>query len=278
MAKLSGFLLNQQVTMNNNRNTPPQAFILDMDGVVWRGTQPVGDLPALFAKMARRGYKVSFATNNATASPENVRAKLAGFGVKVDLDQIVTSAMAVASYLQEKHPQGGPVYIIGEEGLIKPLQEAGFYPSEKDCLAVVAGMDHNFNFEKLTKAARIIRSGVVFIGTNPDKTFPSPEGLSPGTGSLLAGIETASGITPQIIGKPYPSLFQLSMKRMGVTADRTLVVGDRLETDILGGYNAGCPTALVLTGVATRAEGEAFHPQPDWIANSLTELVDSFDQ
>ena len=264
--------------MSTNQNATISALILDMDGVVWRGSNPLGNLPALFAKIERLGYQVNFATNNATSTPTQVKAKLEGFGVQVNLEQIVTSSLAVVNYLQGKYPQGGPVYVVGEEGLVKPLKEAGFYIAEKDCLAVVAGLDRQFTYDKLRIATRIIREGALFIGSNPDKTFPSPEGLTPGAGSVLAAIETASGVNPLMMGKPYPELFRLALKRLSVAPQQALVVGDRLETDILGGYNAGCQTALVLTGVATLEDGQKFQPHPNRIANSLTELIDTLEQ
>ena len=255
-----------------------KALILDMDGVVWRGNQPLGDLPQVFAKISMLGYRVNFATNNATVSPQKVQEKLLGFGLQVALNQIVTSSIATVSYLLEKYPQGGPVFVVGEEGLVNPLRQAGFFVSEENCLAVVASLDHTFDFEKLSKANAIIRQGAEFIGTNPDKTFPSPHGLTPGSGSVLAAIEAASETRPNIMGKPYPKLFQVAFKSLSLSADECLAVGDRLDTDILGGHNAGCMTAQVLTGVSNRAQGEAYEPRPDWIVASLTDLVNQLPE
>ncbi len=263
--------------MKADQNSSIKALILDMDGVVWRGDQPLGNLPELFARIDRLGYRVGFATNNATATPAQVQARLKGFGVQAGQDQIVNSSLAIVHYLQEKFPQGGPVYIVGEEGLTRPLHEAGFFDAEKDCVAVVASMDRSFTYQKLTYASRIIREGAVFIGSNPDKTFPSPGGLTPGAGSILAAIEAASGVTPLMMGKPFPDLFLLSLERLGVTPQQALVVGDRLETDILGGHNAGCQTALVLSGVSTLEDAQKFQPRPDRIAADLTELVDTLE-
>ncbi|MFZ6020931.1 MAG: HAD-IIA family hydrolase [Chloroflexota bacterium] len=250
-----------------------KAVILDMDGVLWRGKQPIGNLAAIFTKFQDLGIQYAFATNNATGSIGQYVEKLRSFGVEVNPNQIINSPMAVAYYLKKLYPQGGAVYLIGETGLIEALQEAGFYHSEDGVLAVVAGLDRQFTYEKLRKASLLIQKGIPFIGTNPDKTFPSPEGLTPGAGSILAAIETASGVAPQIMGKPYPHLFQLALQQMGTQPEETLVIGDRLDTDILGGKNAGCKTALVLTGVTTLAEAEQWQPRPDLIANSLSELV-----
>lgn len=250
-----------------------KALILDMDGVLWRGKQPIGNLARIFERIQSLGLKYTFATNNATGSVSQYVEKLRFLGVNAEPQQIINSPMAVAHYLKQSHPQGGAVYLIGETGLIEALHEAGFYHSEDGVLAVVAGLDRQFTYEKLRKASLLIQKGIPFIGTNPDKTFPSAEGLTPGAGSILAAIEAASGTAPKIMGKPYPHLFQLALQQMGTQPSETLVIGDRLDTDILGGINSGCKTALVLTGVTTRAEAEQFHPKPDWIANSLGELV-----
>lgn len=250
-----------------------KALILDMDGVLWRGRQPIGNLTRIFTKIQSLGLKYTFATNNATGSIGQYVEKLRSFGVEVQPNQIINSPMAVAHYLKQLHPQGGPVYLIGEAGLIEALEEAGFYHFEDGVLAVVAGLDRQFNYDKLRKASLLIQKGILFIGTNPDKTFPSAEGLTPGAGSILAAIETASGTPPLIMGKPYPHLFQLALEQMETQPQETLVVGDRLDTDILGGVNAGCKTALVLTGVTTFTDAESWQPKPDLIVNSLSELV-----
>lgn len=252
-----------------------KALILDMDGVIWRGKQPIGDLAGVFSRIAGLGLKFIFATNNATGSLSQYHQKLHSMGVLVDTDQILNSPLAVADYLKRQFPAGGPVYIIGEDGVREALDQAGFFPADVDVLAVVVGLDRKFTYDKLRTAALLIQRGVPFIGTNPDKTYPSPDGLTPGAGSLLAAIETASGVSPKIMGKPYPHLFQLALSRLKTHPTETLVVGDRLDTDILGGYNAGCKTAFVLSGVHTREDLPGWQPQPDFIAGSLTDLVEN---
>lgn len=252
-----------------------KALILDMDGVIWRGRQPIGDLAQLFSRLADLGLKVIFATNNATGTLSQYRQKLESMGVPANTSQIINSPLAVADYLKHQYPTGGPVYMIGEDGVLEALEQAGFYPADSDVLAVVAGLDRNFTYDKLRTATRLIQRGVPFIGTNPDKTFPSPEGLTPGAGSILAAIETASGVSPKIMGKPYPHLFELALSRLNTQPCETLVVGDRLDTDILGGYNAGCKTALVLSGVHSRADLIGWQPQPDFVADNLTDLIEN---
>jgi len=250
-----------------------KALILDMDGVLWRDDQPIGDLPKIFSRIKEIGLKVILATNNAIRSVEQHQEKLARFGVTVEEWQVVNSGMAVAYLLSQKFPKGGPVFIVGEGGLVKALEKNGFYPAEKDVLAVVGGFDRQATFEKLTRATILIRKGAPFIGTNPDRTFPTPEGLIPGAGSFLAFLEAATDVKPIIAGKPFPTLFQLAFDRLQFSPLEILAIGDRLDTDILGGQQAGCRTALVMSGVTSTSELEAWLPKPDLVAPDLLSLL-----
>lgn len=266
-------------------NTLPAAIkglILDMDGVLWKDTQALLDMPAFFSALKSIDLPVVFATNNGTRSIQMYVERLASFGVTVAPQQIVNSAIAVADYLSQQFPQGGAVYVVGETGVLQALSERGFIPIQDpaeaarpgvDPVAVVAGMDHAMTYERLTRATLLIRAGKPFIGTNPDLTFPTPYGLVPGAGATLAYLEAATSIRPVIIGKPEPYLYQFSMQRLGTAPAETLAVGDRLETDILGGQRAGCPTALVLSGVTSPAEAERWHPRPALILPNLADLL-----
>ncbi|MGB9798538.1 MAG: HAD-IIA family hydrolase [Thermanaerothrix sp.] len=260
--------------MIQNLTPPVRALILDMDGVLWRGDQPIGNLPAIFEAIQTQGLRVALATNNATRTAEQYAQKLQKFGVTFDPHFIVTSADATAHYLHQQFPHGGPVYIIGEEGLRKALAEYGFYLVEDgQVLAVVAGLDRQLTYEKLRKATLLIRQGIPFIGTNPDRTYPSPEGLVPGAGTVLAALEAASDVQPTIIGKPFPFLFQVALERLNCDSHETLVVGDRLDTDILGAQQAGLRAALVLSGVTTAEEASRWSPPPVLIAPTLAHLL-----
>jgi 4-nitrophenyl phosphatase len=245
-----------------------------MDGVLWQGSQPIGDLPAIFNRIQQRGWKVVLATNNATRTPRQYVDRLAGYGVVVEPWQVVNSVDVAVSYMARRYPAGGTVYVIGEEGITKALAEKGFTTGDKNVLAVIAGMDRQLSYEKLSRATLLIRSGVPFIGTNPDRTFPIPEGLVPGAGAILAALETATDVKPLIMGKPSPAIYQLALERLGTTPAETLVVGDRLETDIAGAQAIGCRSAVVLSGVVTPAEAQAWQPQPDIIAKDLASLVE----
>ena len=248
-------------------------LILDMDGVLWRGDEPLLDMPAFFHEAEGMGLSVALATNNATRSVSQYLEKISRYGAVLRPDQIVNSPMSSAYYLAQKYPSGGPVYIVGESGLHDTLAEKGFFHAEENVLAVIAGLDRHITYPKLSKACTLIRGGVEFIGTNPDLTFPSPNGLTPGAGSVLAFIEAGSGVKPLITGKPEPFMFDLAMGLLGTTPDTTLAVGDRLDTDILGGQRAGCKTAVVLSGVATLSEIEAWSPAPDLVIDNLADLL-----
>jgi 4-nitrophenyl phosphatase len=255
-------------------NHPISALILDMDGVLWRENQPIGDLPRVFHRIKEKGMKVTLATNNATLSAERYLLKLQDFGVALDLDQIINSAQAAGYHLAKLHPSGGAVYLIGEDGLSTTLSKYGFEHGEENVLAVVAGLDRSFTYEKLFKATAFIRTGVKFIGTNSDNTLPTPNGLVPGAGAILAAIEAATDVKPKIVGKPSPGMYRLAMDRMHTSPDSTLVVGDRLETDIAGAQSIGCPCALVLSGVTKSEMANSWIPSPDWIVPDLTALLD----
>ncbi|PKN89885.1 MAG: haloacid dehalogenase [Chloroflexi bacterium HGW-Chloroflexi-7] len=261
-----------------SKDQPIKALILDMDGVLWRENAPIGDLPSTFAGFERAGLKVLLATNNATRTPAQYLQKIAGFGVHLEEAQVINSAMGVAYLLKKRFPQGGPVYILGEIGLTTALNAAGFDHSEEPGLAVIGSMDRDINFWKMKSATLLIRRGIPFYFTNPDRTFPTPEGIIPGAGAILAALETATDVTPIIAGKPGTTLFDFALERLGTLPQETLVVGDRLETDILGGQRAGCKTALVLSGISTRDEANAWQPYPDLVINELSDLLKAMDE
>lgn len=267
--------------MVENSPSPIRAVILDMDGVLWRNTEPIGNLPAIFAEIERRGWKVVLATNNATRTTDQYVEKLSSFGVDVDPHQIINSAETAGIYLSKRYPQGGPVYIIGEEGLHLALSEYGFFHTtaiDEEALAVVVCLDRDLTYEKLRRGTLLIRSGVPLIGTNPDRSFPTPEGLVPGAGAILAALQVATDESAVIMGKPQPEMFRAALERLGVSSQETLVIGDRLETDIAGGQALECQTALVLSGVSSEEEVSAWKPAPDWVATDLTALLELLEK
>lgn len=254
-----------------------KALILDMDGVIWKSDTPIGDLPAIFNRIRERGLKFVFATNNGTKTPEEYQKRLADLGVEIDSSQMVTSAMGVAFMLAKKFPKGTKVFVIGEDGIRVALEEKGFEILSVDdaprAQALVVGIDRNISFQKMAEATLLVRAGVPFYTTNTDRTFPTPRGEIPGSGAWLSVITAATGVEPIVAGKPFPYLMELSLEKLGTSKSETLVVGDRLETDIAAGQAVGCPTALVLSGVSTKAEAEKWQPQMNIIANDLASLV-----
>jgi 4-nitrophenyl phosphatase len=226
--------------------------ILDMDGVLWRGNTPLPGLAEFFAFIRERGLPFVLATNNSRRSPHEYVGKLEKWGVpQVDSSQVVTSGTATVDYLQLHYPPKSSTFVIGGDGLRDLLAKADFALAENDADIVVVGIDFNLTYEKLRTATLLIRSGAAFIGTNPDVTFPTPEGLAPGAGSILALLESATDVHPIVIGKPERAMFETALHRMGTSPDRTLMIGDRLGTDIVGGNNADLKTVLVMTGVTT---------------------------
>ena len=255
-----------------------KSLILDMDGVLWKADAPIGNLTAIFNRIRTCGLKVVLATNNGTRTPDQYVERLAGFGVKVEPWQVVTSSLSVAHMISRNLPAGGPVFAIGEAGLMLALREQGFellsVEEAEKAQAVVMGIDRGINFAKMCEAALLVRRGVPFYATNPDKTFPTPRGEIPGAGAWISVITTATGIEPIYAGKPAPYLLELARERLDTSKEETLIVGDRLETDIAGGQGAGYPVALVLSGVCTREQGEVWRPVVDIIVEDLSTLVE----
>lgn len=252
-------------------------LITDMDGVLWRGREPMPGLVEFFQFLRQHGIRFVCATNNASTPPERLAERLQGWGADVQPDEIVTSSIATADYLATILPHGARLYVIGMEGLRAALEHRGFVLAEEDVAAVVVGIDWNVTYNHFKRAALNIRAGAKFIGTNGDRTFPNPEGIVPGNGALLALIETATDVKPFVIGKPSPTLYQMALKRLGAVKEQTLVLGDRMETDILGAVLLGLKSALVLSGVTTREQLAASDYQPDWVFDDIADLNRQWD-
>ena len=254
-----------------------KALIIDMDGVIWKSDAPIGDLARTFNLIRERGLKFVFATNNSSRTSDQYTARLKEFGVDVEPWQIITSSQAAAHAVARKFPAGTKIFMIGEDGLRMALEEKGFeillVEDASMAEAVVMGIDRNVTFQKLAEATLLVRRGVPFYATNPDKTFPTPRGEIPGAGAWYSIIVTASDVQPIVAGKPYPFLMELSLEKLETTPQETLVVGDRLETDIAAGQAVGCPTALVLSGVSTLEQADLWRPKIDLIARDLAELI-----
>lgn len=240
-----------------------ELFIIDLDGVVYEGDIPIKNAVESINKLHSANKKIAYFTNNATLTPESYRNKLARMEITAEASQIYTSAIVCAHSLRNMHNGGEIVFIVGEDGLINALVEVGFTvlnsKNEFDEIIkdktiktdlVVTGLDRSVTYQKLAAASLLILRGADFYASNSDATLPAPSGLLPGAGSIVAFLTTASGRNPKkIFGKPYPEGVQQILKDFSCPPNKAVIVGDRLDTDVLCGKNAGINTAVVLTGV-----------------------------
>lgn len=249
-----------------------QSLIIDMDGVLYRGTEAIPGTRRFVGFLREQGIRFVLATNNSTKTPQQFVEKLAGMGVAVRPEEILTSAIATATYLRRIAPPGTRVFVVGQEGLQEALRQAGFELVEDQADYVLAGMDFGICYERLAQATLQIRAGAQFVGTNPDRTFPSERGIVPGAGSLLAFLEAATGVTPAVIGKPQTGMMEQALVVMGAQRETTAVLGDRLETDILAGKRANLHTILVLSGITDREMLTGAEIQPDHVFDDVAHL------
>jgi 4-nitrophenyl phosphatase len=249
-----------------------RAVILDMDGVLWRDSEVLPGVADFFAFLQRHGIGFALATNNSSKTVESYVERLNAIGVPAGPGQIITSSVATAAYVRRHYPVDTPIYIIGLDGIRQALGSLGYREDPQRARLVVVGIDFGCTYEMLKIATLRIREGAEFIGTNGDRSFPSPEGLIPGNGALLAAIQTATDKTPVVIGKPEAAMFEVALDHLGTRAAETLMIGDRLDTDILGAQQAGLITGLVLTGITTVDEVASSPIQADGVFRSLADL------
>jgi len=253
-----------------------RGIAFDMDGVLYRGEQPLPAAAELVAELEKRGIGFVMVTNNATKTPEEYAAKLARMGMTVPAERIVTSAIATRDWMRQRYEPGTTVYVLGMAALQQAIYDGGYFvPAGRDAQVVVNGADFTLTYEKLKIATLAIRAGAGWIATNPDRTFPSEEGLIPGSGAIVAALQAATDRAPIVIGKPEPAMVLRAADLLGVPPDQLLVVGDRLDTDILAGQRAGSFTALVLTGVSTLTDVRASTVQPDIVLDDLHVLLEA---
>ena len=251
-----------------------QTILLDMDGVIYRGPQPLPGVNELLALCAQRGIRYACVTNNSTLTPAQYEAKLAGMGIHIPAAQIITSSVATRRLLERDFPRGTPAFYVGMKGLHEALFGDGYFVyDEQHPQVVVSGLDSELTYQKVKIAALAIRAGARYVATNADRTLPVQEGLVPGAGSIIALLQTATDVAPTVIGKPGAAMFQIAIDILGAEASTTLTVGDRLDTDIAGAAGAGLASVLVLTGVSTQADADASPIKPDAVFAGLPELV-----
>jgi 4-nitrophenyl phosphatase len=255
-----------------------RGVICDMDGVLWRGGELLPGMEAFFQLMHDADMPYMLASNNSSRSPAQYVEKIGGMGVNtVREDNIVNSGLATANFLTKEYPIGADVHVVGGDGLRQVIAEAGFPLVDDNAEVVVVGLEFDVTYEHLRRATLQIRAGARFIGTNPDPSFPSPEGLIPGAGSIIAAIEVATDVQPEIIGKPYAPMFEYALEKMGTDPAHTLMIGDRISTDIAGAVELGIKTALVFTGVTTPDELVQSDIQPDVAYEDLDALLKAWN-
>jgi NagD protein len=251
-----------------------ECWLTDMDGVLVHENHPVPGAAELLQQWRDQDKPYLVLTNNSIFTPRDLSARLRASGLVVPEEAIWTSALATADFLASQIP-GGSAFVIGEAGMTTALHEAGFVMTESAPDYVVIGETRNYSFEAITKAIRLIGDGSRFIVTNPDATGPSADGPLPATGAVAALISKATGMEPYIVGKPNPMMFRSAMNKIGAHSENTGMIGDRMDTDIVAGIEAGLHTVLVLTGISDRADVERYPFRPDEILGSVAELVET---
>ncbi|HEY5222006.1 MAG TPA: HAD-IIA family hydrolase [Microbacteriaceae bacterium] len=249
-----------------------ECWLTDMDGVLVHENEALPGAAALIQQWRDAETPFLVLTNNSSFTPRDLAARLRASGLEVPEESIWTSALATAAFCKSQLP-GGSAFVIGEAGTTTALHEAGFIMTETNPDYVVVGETRNYSFEAITKAIRLIVGGARFIATNPDATGPSADGPLPATGAIAALITKATGREPYVVGKPNPMMFRSAMNKIGAHSENTGMIGDRMDTDIVAGIEAGLHTILVLTGISDRAEIERYPFRPDEIISGVHELV-----
>jgi NagD protein len=251
-----------------------ECWLTDMDGVLVHENEPVPGAADLLQQWRDQDKPYLVLTNNSIFTPRDLSARLKESGLHVPEDRIWTSALATADFLAAQIP-GGSAFVIGEAGMTTALHEAGFVMTERAPDYVVVGETRNYSFEAITKAIRLIGDGSRFIVTNPDATGPSADGPLPATGAVAALISKATGKEPYVVGKPNPMMFRSAMNKIGAHSENTGMIGDRMDTDIVAGIEAGLHTVLVLSGISDRDEIERYPFRPDEVLDSVADLVEA---
>ncbi len=249
-----------------------ECWLTDMDGVLVHENTALPGAAEFLQRLIDRERRFLVLTNNSIFTPRDLRARLASSGLNIPEESIWTSALATAQFLADQVP-GGTAYVIGEAGMTTALHEVGYVLTEKEPDFVVLGETRTYSFEAITRAIRLIGDGARFIATNPDPTGPSAEGPLPATGAVAALITRATGAAPYVVGKPNPMMFRSAMNRIDAHSESTAMVGDRMDTDIVAGIEAGLETVLVLTGSTRRDEVARFPYRPGRVCDSIADLI-----
>lgn len=251
-----------------------RGYILDMDGVLYRGDTLIPEVPDFLSALDSAGIPYTMATNNSTNSQLDYVMKLERLGVSVPEESIFTSAVATATYLRSTYPDGTRIYVVGMKALRQAIFGDGyFFPAETNADVVVSGADFELVYGALRTACLAIRAGADYVATNADTTFPSEAGLIPGSGAIVAALVAATGVEPTVVGKPSPVMVESCLTAMAIDASQAVMLGDRLDTDILAGQRANTRTAMVLTGVHTPADVRQMGIEPDLVIDTLDALT-----
>jgi NagD protein len=249
------------------------SWLMDMDGVLVREEHPIPGADRFLGRLQERGTPFLVLTNNSIYSRRDLAARLRASGLAVPEEAIWTSALATAGFLEDQRP-GGSAFVIGEAGVTTALHQAGYTLTERSPDYVVLGETRTYSFERITRGIRLILGGARFIATNPDTTGPSPDGVLPATGSVAALVSRATGVAPYFVGKPNPLMIRSALNAIDAHSESTAMVGDRMDTDIVAGLEAGLETVLVLTGVTAREDTERHPYRPSRIVDSIAELIE----
>lgn len=251
-------------------------FLIDMDGVIYKEDELIPGAKEFIDSLLDRGVPFLFLTNNSQRTRLDVTFRLRRLGIEVDASHVFTCAMATARFLAEQRPDG-TAFVIGEGGLLTALHHNGYAIVDHDPDYVVVGEGRVFNFEMIERATTFVLNGARLIATNPDPNCPTPSGVRPGCGAIVAMLEKATGIAAFSVGKPSPVMMRAARKELGLSTGQTIMVGDTMDTDILGGTQMGYTTVLVLTGSTHRSDLQRFAYRPDFVAESIADMVeDSF--
>jgi NagD protein len=251
-----------------------RSWLMDMDGVLVREEQAIPGADRFLARLGELGMPFLVLTNNSTYTRRDLAARLAASGLQVPEGAIWTSALATARFLQDQRP-GGSAFVIGEAGLTTALHDAGYTLTDRAPDYVVLGETRTYSFERITRAIRLITDGARFIATNPDATGPSVDGPLPATGSVAALISRATGVEPYFVGKPNPLMMRSALNAIDAHSETAAMIGDRMDTDVVSGLEAGMETVLVLTGVTTREDAERHPYRASRIVDSIADLLDT---
>jgi NagD protein len=247
-------------------------YLMDMDGVLVRGRTAIPGAGEFIKNLNERAIPYLVLTNNPIYTPRDLAHRLTTAGLNVPEDRIFTSAMATARFLQAQLPNG-KAYVIGESGLTDAIHRIGYVITDHDPDYVVLGETHGYNYSNITTAIRLIMAGARFVATNPDASGPSEQGIVPACGAMAALIQTATGVAPFFVGKPNALMMRSALNYLGVHSEDTVMIGDRMDTDIISGVNSGMETVLVLTGVTRREEVERFPYRPTYVAESIAHVA-----